>query len=459
MMNLKELLDETDRLKTELDQLRPIPEDRMERLMQKLRLDWDYNSNSIEGNTLSLNETRALIQFGLTAKGKPIRDHLEMRGHHEALKKLEQLIRKQPEDKPLKITESLIKEFHALITAEPHEEEGVEIRPGEFKKFPNYILTSQGERMDFSQPEQVNRLMSDLINWLNNHLYSEELNRHTKKKYAEHPLILACLFHKRFIMIHPFGDGNGRMARILTNLILMQNGYMPAIVRTEQKQDYYNALNTSSEEDATPLVEYVANQEIESLKLAIKAAKGESISEPADLDKELEMLDRMLVGLEEEEVKEVKSPENIRKVIELSVVPLAEKMKATFEKINKYYHVAELSIFVDGGGTTLKEESLTTYLLKRLQERIETRDISLSFRWEGFIKAGLNAFNDSYGVKFDFKQHKYLIQIGYENRPSIEKLYTQFLSDKEIEEIALEAAKSRVNYIIEKLEHLKQQKG
>ena len=187
MSTIIELLEKIDVLKTELDSLRPIPTDRMARILQKLRLDWNYHSNSMEGNTLTLSETRAFLLYGVTAKGKPFRDYIEMRGHNEALKKLEQVVHKD-----LRLTENVIKDFHKMILVEPFQDELAEINPGEYKKFSNYLYSPQGERIEFEPPEEVARLMNELVNWTNNHLFSEELSRKGQRKYNFHPVLVAC---------------------------------------------------------------------------------------------------------------------------------------------------------------------------------------------------------------------------------------------------------------------------
>ena len=273
---LSELLLRIDELKSSIDALRPIPADRMGRVMQHLRLEWNFNSNSIEGNTLTLQETRTFLMFGLTANGKPFRDHLEMRGHDEALKKLEEIVHKD-----LKITENIIKDLHQTILVEPFDS-AAEINPGAYKKLPNYLYTPIGERMDFEPPEEVPRLMNELVNWTNNCLYPEDLGRKAQRKYEVHPFVVATFFHLRFIRIHPFGDGNGRMARICTNLLLMLSGYMPLIVRQEDKQDYYRALNQSSTDDVTPLASFLGEALIRSLELTLRGARGESLENSED---------------------------------------------------------------------------------------------------------------------------------------------------------------------------------
>ena len=281
-MELADVIQKMDKLKEELDTLRPLREDHLNRLNQNQKLDWNYHSNSMEGNTLSKSETKSFILWGITAKGKPFRDYLEMKGHHEALNKLYQIV-----SKDLQITERLIKDFHKLILVEPYADKDAEINPGEWKKHPNYLYSPTLERIDFVPPEEVPGMMNDLVNWLNNHI---DPPKRKKKKYDLHPLLIAAGFHARFLKIHPFGDGNGRMARILTNLILMLCGYVPAIIKTDIRKDYYTAINISSLNEPENLAIFLGKAVIESLELAIKAAQGELIEEDDDIDRKLKLL-------------------------------------------------------------------------------------------------------------------------------------------------------------------------
>ena len=284
--DLKTIIEKMDSLKDELDSLRPLREDHRNRLNQKLKLDWNYHSNSIEGNTLSRAETKSFILWGITAKGKPFRDYVEMKGHNDALNKLYQII-----SQDLKITENLIKEFHKIILVEPFADSDAEINPGEWKKYPNYLYSPTGERIDFMPLEDVPEAMNSLINWLNNHL---DPPKRRKKKYDLHPILIAAGFHTQFLKIHPFGDGNGRMARIITNLILMLCGYVPAIIKLDDRRDYYSSINTSSLNEPENLALFLAQAEISSLELAIKAAKGESIEDDSDIDQQLDDLNNKI---------------------------------------------------------------------------------------------------------------------------------------------------------------------
>jgi len=117
-MELAQIILRLDELKAEVDQYRPLEEAYVQKLTQKLKLEWNYHSNSIEGNTLSLSETKAFLLQGITAKGKPFRDYLEMQGHNEALNKLYGLISKE-----ILLSESLIKDFHQIILVKPYTDE------------------------------------------------------------------------------------------------------------------------------------------------------------------------------------------------------------------------------------------------------------------------------------------------------------------------------------------------
>jgi len=221
------------KLKSDLDTLRPISKEDELRIMQKFRLDWNYHSNHIEGNSLTYGETKALILFGITAQGKPLKDHFEMSGHDEAVKWILDIIK---EERPL--TENFIRELHKLILKEPYEVDAItpdgnptkkRIEIGQYKSIPNHVKTKTGEIFRFASPEETPALMKDLLEW----------HRIETSKESFNPVLIASEFHYKFIRIHPFDDGNGRTARILMNFILLQNGFPPVIIKTDDKINYF----------------------------------------------------------------------------------------------------------------------------------------------------------------------------------------------------------------------------
>src|SRR5690606_8157962 len=134
----------------------------------------------------------------------------------------------------------------------------------------------------FVPPEQVAPMLNELINWTNNSLF---VPKRKKQKYETHPLLIAAIFHMRFINIHPFADGNGRICRILMNIILMQWGFPPAIIKKDDRNEYFRAIQRSREEGEQFLAVFLGKALIQSLELYLKAAKGERIEEADDLDK------------------------------------------------------------------------------------------------------------------------------------------------------------------------------
>ena len=157
-------------LKSKLDALRPINKEDELRIMQKFRLDWNYHSNHIEGNSLTYGETKALILFHITASGKPLKEHFEITGHNEAINWVYDIIKQE-----IPLTEKVIRELHELILHEPYEVNAItpdgnptkkKIKIGEYKTIPNHVKTITGEIFRFATPEETPAKMQDLMQWL-----------------------------------------------------------------------------------------------------------------------------------------------------------------------------------------------------------------------------------------------------------------------------------------------------
>ncbi len=251
------ILQQVDQLKAEIDALRPIDEAQERQIMQKFRLEWTYHSNAIEGNSLTFGETKAFLLHGITAAGRPFRDYVEMRGHHQAIDALLAIIRQQ---EPL--TESTVRELHKIILVEPYDMPAQtasgqrvtrRITPGNYKTMPNHVQTSTGEMHYYASPEETPARMAELLAWY--------------RQTDEHPLKVAATFHYKFVKIHPFDDGNGRLARLLMNLILMQDGFPPAIIRIDAKENYFFALEKADADDDLELfINFVGNSLLKSLE-------------------------------------------------------------------------------------------------------------------------------------------------------------------------------------------------
>lgn len=277
------------RLKTKLDAIRPIDKEQEDRIMQKFRLDWNYHSNHLEGNTLTYGETKALILFGITAQGKPLKDTLEITGHNEAINWVMEMVKgKRP------LTENFIRELHSLLLQDSYKEsknaDGElvprKISSGKYKTTPNHVQTVTGEIFYFATPEETPAKMFDLLNW-----YKEKSDENDRN-----PLLIGAEFHYKFIRIHPFDDGNGRTARILMNFILMKFGFPPVIIKTEDKSNYFAALQLADAGNIEAFIAYISHNLVHSLEIMIAGANGESIEED-DVSQKIKELEQKIRDL------------------------------------------------------------------------------------------------------------------------------------------------------------------
>ena len=232
--------DEVDSLKKELDSKRPIPKETLKSLKESINLEWTYNSNGIEGNTLTLRETQVVLE-GITVGGKSIKEHLEAINHEKAILYLDDLVKdKNP------ITEWNIKNIHQLILKDIDNENA-----GRYRK---ENVTIKGATHIPPDYLKLPELMEKLI-----------LNYNTWNEY--HPIIKAVLLHGELVKIHPFVDGNGRTSRLLMNLDLMNSGYNPVIIKKESRLKYYEALDKAhTTGNYTDFVKLVTKLEVEMLK-------------------------------------------------------------------------------------------------------------------------------------------------------------------------------------------------
>jgi Fic family protein len=456
-----EAIEKAEQLKAELDSLRPLDAEREARVLQKLRLDWNYHSNNLEGNSLTSGETRALILFGITAQGKPLKDHFEITGHDEAIKWVEELVKGEA---PL--TEKFIRELHVLLLKEDHyvdalTSEGTptrrRVQVGKYKTQPNHVLTKTGEMFYFSTPEDTPAKTQELIEWF----------RSEKEKPDVNPIILASLFHYRFIRIHPFDDGNGRVVRILMNFILMQYGYPPVIIKTEDKENYYGVLQLADAGELESFTEYIADNLVYSLGIMIRGAKGEDIDEPEDLDKELALLDQKLNSIGEKANK-VKSDDTFVDFIENSLVPFVVEFSNTCKKFQRFYLSSDVSIILNPAhfvssiypsekitmDLSLPTEDIFAELIRNILDYLNKKNISSDRLFEIECNCIFTKFNRlhhtdvnySSSVYFYFQERIYST-ISDDPEINIQKVYGKYLSKNEITEICKKIAKKHMNFL------------
>ena len=218
------------------------------RIRRFFRIKNIYHSNAIEGNLLDVGETRQVVELGLTITGKPLKDQAEARNLSESLDFLEELARVT--DRP--ISESDVRQIHTLVL------KGIDERPGAYREVPVEI---SGSNFPPPGPESIPAQMSEFSSWIRN------ISVPTEESFASiEGLLAAAVAHTWLVTIHPFIDGNGRVARLLMNLVLMRYGFPVAIISKEDRHRYYDALETSQGSDLTPFTVLVAECIQESLE-------------------------------------------------------------------------------------------------------------------------------------------------------------------------------------------------
>ncbi|MBP5613157.1 MAG: Fic family protein, partial [Bacteroidales bacterium] len=218
--------------------IQPLSEEDRNRLSRRFTVDFNFNSNHMEGNTLTYGQTEILLLFGKVIGEANVKDVQDMTASNVTLKmmKEEALLKETP------LTQNFIRTLHRTLHREDYTvyrnlpggmQTSYTIHAGQYKTRPNSVITRYGDRFEYASPEETPALMTDLVDWYNSAEVSGKLS----------PVELAALFHYRYIRIHPFEDGNGRIARLMVNFILTRHDYPMIVVRSRIKNAYLEALH------------------------------------------------------------------------------------------------------------------------------------------------------------------------------------------------------------------------
>lgn len=251
---LQPLIDRMYEKKATLDNARPLPSSAVNRIKQDLSIEWTYNSNSIEGNTLSLKETQMVLQDGMTVKGKSLREHFEVYNHEKAIDYLYGLINDKYVLRGIDILS-----LHGLVLRSIEDDYAGRLRNGGVR-----IIGA-----NFTPPNanKVSDLLDELIAFVNDN------------PMGLNDITLATIFHHKLVWIHPFFDGNGRTVRLAMNLLLMRKGFPPAIILKNDRKKYYEALNQANKGNYHKLCLLMLQALERSLNIYINAMPGNSYSD------------------------------------------------------------------------------------------------------------------------------------------------------------------------------------
>lgn len=246
----KEIIERIESKKDALDRLRPLPPPAVDKLRQQFEIEMTYNSNAIEGNRLTLKETYLVIGEGITVKNKSLKDHLEAKDHYEALEFIMELVEHK---KPQTVSEQLIKTLHQIVVRDIEKEWAGKYRNS------NVMIT--GAKHKPPDAISVPSAIEEMIKWFR------------KNESKLHTIELAALVHHKFVSIHPFFDGNGRVSRLLMNVILLSEGYPLSVVLKNDRKKYYDTLSKADEAEYLPFVRMMASSVERSLDIYLKVLR------------------------------------------------------------------------------------------------------------------------------------------------------------------------------------------
>ncbi len=408
----------------EWQSLQPVKEEYQQRLDQKFMLEFNYNSNHIEGNTLTYGQTEMLLMFGKVVEEANMKDLEEMKASNVGLK----MVKEMALDKEQPLTEYFIRTLHKTLLREDYTvyrqlPDGTStsyvVHAGQYKTRPNSVITATGERFEYASPEETPALMTDLLQWYNQ----------AETEGTMTPIELASLFHYRYIRIHPFEDGNGRISRLMVNYILYRHGYPMIVVKSKDKNNYLTALNKcdvvvgpvpsdgahSELSQITPFVEYMSKCLLRSLEISIKGSKGQSIEEADDWKKNLKTKYR----------NQINKPE----VTEVTEKKVKEEFSELLKHIDK-----ELSEFYSVFTSVNWEPNNGNYDLYNDNKYYAS---IYFFKEFGNIKTGFNTY-----IELTIQQFLYKIEVSYNKweMPNVvlynkELSYTESLTDQDKEDI------------------------
>ncbi len=427
---MKELIEQIERFKQEFEKLKPLKPEDQQRLDKKFRLEWNYNSNHIEGNTLTYGETELLLIFGQTKGNHELREYEEMKGHDVALKMIEDLAA----DKERTLTENFIREINSIILKEPFYKEAITpdgqptrrlIKVGDYKSFPNSVRLQNGEMFHYASVQETPAMMNDLLQW-----YEKAATDNSK-----HPIEVAAELHYRFVRIHPFDDGNGRISRLIMNYHLLKNDLPPVIIKSVDKKNYLFALHEADTGNEEAFTNYILAQLIWSYETAVKAAKGESVDESGDWEKEVEIFKR---GAKSKEAIEIKKSKTIlEKIIVFDAGKLFDSIDSKIKIFDELFN--EKRIHVNFSLPSSFVIRTKEQIIKKIPDFVNDNmnEFFFSFFFNNYKYNGFDDFSVYRKILFTFNQLYYEISYGTDADESsfIRKKYSEELSDEEINQI------------------------
>jgi Fic family protein len=427
-----ELLSQIAELKAKWDAAQPLSPENERRLWQKLRLEWNYHSNHIEGNTLTYGETELLLIQGKTTGQHELREYEEMKAHDLGIEYVRSLAAdKRP------ITESDVRDLNRIILKEPFWKEcqtsdgqptRKQIVPGQYKTLPNNVRTATGEMFCFSSPEATPGEMAELMDWF----------RAGVEDFSTELVSFLSVFHHRFSVIHPFDDGNGRTMRLMVNYALLRRGYVPIVVRTESKKEYLGVLSAADAGDVKPFAEFIGWRVVDALELGVRAANGESIEEPEDWQKEMKLFAQSFKA--ESSPAPARNEELLQKWLASTILDLTEHTLEKLAPLNQ--------LFSKVGWNKQSADMLLQTKPEKLPENmfgyrlVYGDSLLFTLVLTGFSNPRVTPFDIVFPLVVNLGKYRYSIESANVIQPARNLRYDRAMSPAQLNQTASELAKS-----------------
>ncbi|MBS1795447.1 MAG: Fic family protein [Acidobacteria bacterium] len=452
-------LKKIEALRRELAERKPLKSEIENKILQKIRLEWNFNSIAGNRNALTFEETKTLITQGTTRGNKPLKDYLEMKIHNDTISWMFELA-----SLGFVLSEDFIKQIHESILLEPYEVQSFTkkgkpvlkmVELGKYKQTPNHIFGHNGKILEFATPEETPAKMRELLDW-----FAAE----SRKKSVD-PVVLATEFHYRFIKIQPFDDANGRIVKILTNLILMQFGYPPIVIKQSDRNVYHFALQEADKGKIEPLLDFIARLVIASLELYLKGARGESIEEVDLLEKDLIALEQRLLKLGSKIVKREKIV--LLDLFDRSLMPLLNRLMDNYGKFDRFYFDKKMIITITslsnlGSNGSAEKKSFQAKSVPHLRELLLNEPINLNpaifidYTYSSLDRNGVETVEYSNQAIVRFDELEYIItersMKGIQSNYA--KKYSEELLPSESEDILNKSAAAHKRFIELKIEKI-----
>ncbi len=451
-----EIINKIEELSATLNKTLPMKTEFQYKLVKKFRLEFNYNSNHTEGNTLTYSETELLLIFDETKGNHTLREYEEMKAHDVALQLVKDwaIVRERP------LTETNIKNLNEIILVKPFWKNAITpggqetrrlIKVGDYKEHPNSVQLSNGEIFEYASVNDTPILMGELMQWY----------RSEEQKNELHPVALAAMLHYKLVRIHPFDDGNGRISRLLMNYVLLKNNLPLVVIKSADKRNYLSALNSADAGDLNSFIKYIAQQLIWSLEISIKAANGESIEEPDDVEKEITIWKKQAAQNVVNAIH--RNDEIIYQIYTNGVQEMFELFEDKYKQFYDLFHKVGCSTYKNSTGKEgiqwLNDEmdKIITKPKTQFVDAGEAPELVIAEdTFENlFIQVNLqeykfnekNPFTIQPRLRIDFHPYKY--EVKYANK-AIQKSYDEFLDADERKQIIADCLKAVFAEIKEK---------